>query len=250
MASIALMYHRVCEQPGPLNVCPSTFERQMEWLAGCGRPVLTLEEAAVEGFSTRSVVLTLDDGFVDNHTHALPILRRHGLAATLFLVSGAVGGMAEWHDEPDAPMLSWPQVREMAGEGIEIASHTQTHLDLRDAGAARVEEELVDSKADIEARIEREVSSFAYPYGYTGSDSSDALMRAGYSRAVLAATWGVNTPTTDPFMLHRVPIVESDGPARFAAKARGWYGFRCYTSKLAREARWYLSRIRSRRDGH
>ncbi len=43
-----------------------------------------------------AVVITFDDGFQDFYSAALPILMRHGATATLYVVTGSVGGTSTW----------------------------------------------------------------------------------------------------------------------------------------------------------
>src|SRR5262249_28071321 len=105
-----LMYHSV---PGseqrpwidPQNAIPEElFARQMRFLAA-ERHVLSLAElvdSIESGRSPRagSVVLTFDDGYLDNYTVAAPILASLGLPATFFLVTGYVDDTApQWVDE-------------------------------------------------------------------------------------------------------------------------------------------------------
>ena len=100
-----LIYHRVRPGPSPFAIDamePEWFERQMGHLARHYR-VLPLEElgrlARERKIPPRAVAVTFDDGYADNLEYALPILRRWGLPATLFVVTGCIGtGIVPWHD--------------------------------------------------------------------------------------------------------------------------------------------------------
>jgi peptidoglycan/xylan/chitin deacetylase (PgdA/CDA1 family) len=99
-----LIYHRVVTEPDPLapdEVCAREFDWQMgvldRWFT-----VLPLRDA-VAGLRAgtlpvRSACVTFDDGYADNVTVALPILRRRGLPATFFLAAGFIDGGRMWND--------------------------------------------------------------------------------------------------------------------------------------------------------
>ena len=122
---LILMYHRVTElasDPYELIVTPAHFEQQMEVLRRFYRPMPlqrlagTLRDEAPprrlaglealgdawrgERFPIGSVVLTFDDGYIDNLVHAKPILERFDVPATVYVASGYTGkGWEFWWDE-------------------------------------------------------------------------------------------------------------------------------------------------------
>jgi peptidoglycan/xylan/chitin deacetylase (PgdA/CDA1 family) len=81
--------------PSQMRVSPAHFEAQMAYLVRhCHIVGLTELGAAIRTGSClpfRTVALTFDDGFKDNLTYVLPVLRRYGLVATFFVVSGWIG---------------------------------------------------------------------------------------------------------------------------------------------------------------
>lgn len=103
---LVLIYHRVHPEPGPFMIDairPERFDRQMRHLAAAYRP-LPLDELIERSRSGTvpkgAVAVTFDDGYADNFEHAFPVLRRHGIPATIFLVTGCVGtGRIPWHDQ-------------------------------------------------------------------------------------------------------------------------------------------------------
>ena len=109
---LILMYHRVAEidsDPWGLCVSPRRFSEQMEVLREYGTPLgLSRYVQALDSGSPprRPIVVTFDDGYIDNLSHAIPLLERHEVPATIFLVSGAIGLRREfWWDELERVVL-------------------------------------------------------------------------------------------------------------------------------------------------
>lgn len=99
-----LMYHRVLHRPDPLQPGipdAARVDRQFRTLAEHFR-VLPLPEALAlqtEGrLPDRCLCLTFDDGYRDNFDVALPLLREHGLTATVFVASGYLDGGCMFND--------------------------------------------------------------------------------------------------------------------------------------------------------
>lgn len=99
-----LIYHRVLPHTDPLfpdEVDAARFEQQMAWLKQ-GFHVMPLAEAAQRlragTLPARAACVTFDDGYADNAEIALPILQRHGLAATFFVATGFLNGGRMWND--------------------------------------------------------------------------------------------------------------------------------------------------------
>ena len=105
-------------------------------------------------------------------------------------------------------MLSWDDVRTLAGRGVEIASHTVSHAILTGLPAAQVECELRLSKEHLESKIGRAVVGFAFPNGGRDdfNDEHVALLKQlGYAYAC-TTVWGVNYPGSDPFRIRRIGV--------------------------------------------
>jgi len=103
-----LMYHRVLPAGADsfshpaIVVSPETFATQMQFLKRHFR-LLTPSQFAAElgggGFGRRACLVTFDDGWQDNFRHALPILQRHGVPATIFVATAFVGSeRAFWQE--------------------------------------------------------------------------------------------------------------------------------------------------------
>lgn len=177
-------YHAVGEGPAPLFVSVPAFEAQLDTFAEIGYRTLTLGDLAArlrrgEPPPRNGLVLTFDDGYQSVARDAWPRLRARGLVATVFLVTGRVGGDNRWPTQgpgvPARPLLTWDEAARLAAEGVELGAHTRTHhpLPLLPLDAAR--EEALGSRADIESHTGATVRTFAAPYG-ASTPALDSLL--------------------------------------------------------------------------
>jgi peptidoglycan/xylan/chitin deacetylase (PgdA/CDA1 family) len=101
--------------------------------------------------------------------------------------------------------LSWGALEELAGIGMEIASHGHLHLAADINEPELVREDALRSRAELEAHLGQTVSSYAYPFGYCTRDAANAVSNAGFSQACalmeLPAVAG-----DDPLILPRIYV--------------------------------------------
>ncbi len=232
-----LMYHMiVAARPGArfngLRVAPGRFERQLRWLRDQGWTSFTVSELVAQAgaLPDKCFAITFDDGYADNLDRALPLLRKYGCKATLYLVVERFG--RDWSAERKAhhnqgelgrePKLSDEQVRKLLDSGcIELGSHSMTHANLERLDAGAVRRELVQSKRELERRFGRPVKSFAYPFGLYRPGQLALVQDAGYSSAVTTRE-GVDNPADWSCMeLPRVKISGKDNWLAFLLRMRG-----------------------------
>lgn len=226
-----LMYHSIGASTTPsyrrFAVDPAMFAQHLDFLAGAGYQTLTMSEladlrrkaAGPARLPARTVVLTFDDGFADFYTEALPALRRHGFTATLYVITGYVGGRSEWlaaDGEGDRPILSWSQLREIAASGIECAAHSDTHPQLDALPTGLLRRELSRPKRVLEDRLQHAVRTFAYPFGYYSRRVRHLVEEAGYRSACTVHDL-VATARDDLFAVPRLTV---DGATDVAGLAR------------------------------
>lgn len=190
-----LCYHAVDpDWVAPISVDPADFARHAAWLAR-NRDVVPLRDALerVDGsgrLPRGSVALTFDDGFASVYEHALGVLRRHRLPATVFLVAQTLapqGQAVDWVrcNLPAVPLrtLTRDQVLEMQDVGIDFQSHSWAHRDLPELDPDTCERDLRDSRELLEDLLGRPVPSLAYPRGLHDEKVRAAAARAGYRHA-------------------------------------------------------------------
>lgn len=185
-----LMYHSVsgcADDPYHITVSPYRLDRQLRWLRDRGLSgvgVATLLRARAAGRGDGLVGLTFDDGYADFVESALPLLRRHGCSATLFVLPGHLGGDNVWDElGPRKPLLTEDGVRTAAAGGMEIGSHGLLHTDLTTADDATLEAETRESRALVEQITGAAPEGFCYPYGSVDGRAVEAVRAAGYGYA-------------------------------------------------------------------
>lgn len=224
-----LMYHAVADEPSEatrgLSVSPRQFAEQMEILAALGRTPLTTAELASSWrgggrpLPDRPVLITFDDGYEGVHRHALPVLARHGFAATLFVSTGWLRGAYDTGGGLDA-MLDWDQVRALAAQGVEIGGHSHTHPQLDQLPDPELEFELWHCREIVAGELGAAPASFAYPYGHSDRRVRRAVRAAGFAQA-LAVGNGLAGRRQGPYALQRVTVRRSTGAAEFERLAEG-----------------------------
>jgi peptidoglycan/xylan/chitin deacetylase (PgdA/CDA1 family) len=218
------MYHSVSDDPPRatrrLSVHPEAFDQQMATLARHGFSTRTfgqLGEALAAGtpLPERTVVLTFDDGYADFHQHALPALDSRGFTATVFVTTGWLDDAGDQAaGEPLDRMLTWAQVRELVGAGVEIGAHSHSHPQLDQISLPALREELRHSKTLLESGTGQPVHSLAYPFGYSSRRVRAEVAATGYRYAAAVANT-VGGAGADRLALPRLTIRRSTGVGTF-----------------------------------
>jgi peptidoglycan/xylan/chitin deacetylase (PgdA/CDA1 family) len=162
------------------TVTPQAFEEQMAYLAAHNFHSISVADllACLEQgrpLPENPVIITFDDAWEDIYAVGYPILRKHGLSATLFVP-------ANWIENVDGT-LSWAQIEEMDRAGMEIGSHTMTHPYLIKSTPEMLTWELENSKARLEKHTSKPVIALAYPFGLYDDNVIQQTKAAGYRAA-------------------------------------------------------------------
>jgi peptidoglycan/xylan/chitin deacetylase (PgdA/CDA1 family) len=216
-----LIYHRVGGGTSDeRDVSLSDFVRQLDVLEGAD--VVTLDDAlrrAASGDDRPCTVLTFDDGFVDVHDAAWPLLTERRMPFLVYLSTAYVGGTMHWDGSTataGGPGLSWSQLEEMVASGwCTVGNHTHSHC-----RPERLTPAELDSCSDVvERRTGRRPRHFAWTWGIP----VPSLRRAVEERFASAATGRVGRvlPGSDPHALNRVPVRRTDPLPYFRAVVQG-----------------------------
>jgi peptidoglycan/xylan/chitin deacetylase (PgdA/CDA1 family) len=226
-----LCYHAVDpDWRSPLAMPPDLFARQCAWISRHRRAVGLAQ--LVDGMNGGArlphgvTALTFDDGFATVYTQAWPVLREHGLAATVFLVASTLGSApqaVDWVDDPPPQPpepLTRSQVLEMRAAGVTFGSHSLAHHDLTTLGDDECERDLRTSRELLEDLLTGPVRWLAYPRGRHNERVRRAASRAGFTHAFTLPT---GPEPLGPHALPRVGIWPKDGIGALRAKTSDWY---------------------------
>ena len=187
---VVLTYHRVAvlrDDPEQLAVSPDRFRRQLEFLRS-NYPILRFDEPWGKP-ERMSFVITFDDGYADNLTAALPILREFDCPAAFFICT-----------------LRPDELRELAADPLAaIGSHTVSHPRLSGLSPEEQRREIAGGHRMLEELIGRRLTVFSYPFGNYrdfNADSVAVCRECGFFRA--AANYpGQYHPGSDPLAVPR-----------------------------------------------
>jgi peptidoglycan/xylan/chitin deacetylase (PgdA/CDA1 family) len=252
------MYHHVNRHEGDrVTLSPRDFEAHLRVLKKRGFRTLFLDELGrilgkEEKPGQPSVVLTFDDGHLDNWVFAFPLLRKYGMKATIFVITSWMGeGEKRSLWDPDGPegdlppilrhkevkrraadgditiALNWEEALAMEASGlVDIQSHTHFHrhyflprgrgvqLDLSKRDF--LQEDLVRSKELIEKRLRKKCRFLSWPWGEYDEEARALALNLGFEGQVTTEK-GVNYPGSDVMAIKRV-VTKTGGGGWFSRR--------------------------------
>ena len=167
-----------------------------------------------------SLSITFDDGYTDALTVIAPLLCARKIPFHVFVSSARMNGT-------DRKYLSPSQVVELSNmPGVTIGAHGATHRSLTSLSSSELAAELQASKVDLEAVLQKPVTTMSYPYGHVDESVRKAAHNAGF---IFAATskWGFNEVASDPLLQRRIDMWSGDSKRTVENKILGnwnWFG--------------------------
>ncbi|MDO8457140.1 MAG: polysaccharide deacetylase family protein [Burkholderiaceae bacterium] len=215
-----LVYHQIDAAPAKgapfrsLYVSPAAFARQMAFLKLLGYTGLSMTDMQpyLSGEKKGKVVgITFDDGYLNNLTHALPVLQKNGFTSTCYMVDGLLGQTNSWdmgQGIAQTPLMTAAQLVQWQAGGQEVGAHTQQHVDLLAVSELAAWAQIAKSKPALEAVLQQPVNHFCYPFGKFDTRHETMAKQAGYTTATTTVRGRVHADT-DMMTLPRVPVLRS-----------------------------------------
>ena len=238
-----LMYHHVRPDAGMIACTPEHFESQLQWLQQHGYHSISLDQFAQhlagKDLGPKAVLITFDDGYLNNWVYAYPLLKKYGFKACIFLVSswlhhGAIRpNSTSTQPLPACPdhyqcealiaagrsdevILRWSEVLAMQDSGlIEFHSHTHTHTrwdqQIGTDKNSRMQWELAQSKHCLLTELGQSSEHLCWPQGYFDEDYIQIAQQAGFNYLYTTQAFGRNTAQTSPLHIHRFAVRNRPG---------------------------------------
>lgn len=245
-SSIILLYHSIGERCNndylKLRISPESFEAQMAYLYKKKYEVVPLGELINNLDSTSPlsppynggedggtvVSITFDDGYLDNLNLAIPILKKYGFSAALFVATDYLNGKGDKNDYWEKwGYLTPEKLKKLTSMGIEIGSHSCSHKVLISLDNTGMRNEILFSRKILEDITQKKINLFSYPHGIFNEKIKDILIKEGYVAACTSIT-GFNNSKSDLYELRRIEIRTDDSLEDFKDKLKGYYNWLGY----------------------
>lgn len=204
-----LFYHHVeplaqaqVEGHAQLTVDSGIFDSQMAYLIGNGYHTISADQLILallsrQSVPSKSIVVTLDDGYTDWYSYVLPVVKKYNITVSLMIPSGLIAN-------PD--YLTWAQLKEMSQSPlVKVYNHTWSHADIGHADRTKVEFELATSQNLFQTQLGFKPTIFTYPYGSYSSLAIDMLREHGFTGAFTTLP-GTSQCASSIMVLHRSRI--------------------------------------------
>lgn len=205
-----LMYHAVsddCWGIEELFVSPSEMEKQLAFLKDNGYTTISFEDLPRLNEIEKPIMLTFDDGYLDNYTELYPLLQKYGAKATIFIITDAI--YSEKYLKAD-------NIKELSDSGlVSIQSHTATHAKLGELDESQLISEMEMSRLAVARLTGKEPFVLCYPHG-SNSELSREVASRYYSYGIIM-NGGKYTTGSDPFSVPRTYVARYTDIDSFAA---------------------------------
>ncbi|MFN3454011.1 MAG: polysaccharide deacetylase family protein [Pseudobdellovibrio sp.] len=232
-----LMYHKIPDSelnsPHKIFVTKDKFSQHLDFFKQRGLKTLTFGdlkkyksgELSFKNFPKKPLILTFDDGYMDNLKNADPLLKKYDFKAQIFLLANSSISHNQW-DEVDKnkgdQIISGEDRKMWLQSSFEIGSHGFSHRKITEMSDSEAFHELHESKRSLEKEFNREIGVYAYTYGDTSAKAAKLAEEAGYDFAVNTDTGGMNL-FDDPYQIFRVNIFPDETKISLWKKTSPWY---------------------------
>ena len=232
-----LMYHKIpsneIQSQHKIFVTTENFKKHLSFFKKRGFKTVTFSELALyrkgqlsfKSFPKKPLILTFDDGYVDNLENASPLLKQFGFRAQIFLLANSQIKSNQWDSsltEPLHEIVSGTERLKWKQSAFEVGSHGFSHQKITDMSSTEIIEELEKSKQQLEKEFNTEINVYAFTYGITSDEAKQIAQNVGYDYAVNTDS-GARLLEEDPYSIFRVNIFPNESFWSLYKKTSTWY---------------------------
>ena len=219
-----LMYHYLSNPPDDadryrrdLSVPPELFEQHLAYLKEQGYQTISFEDltnALALGRplppDAKPIIITFDDGYLDNYQNALPLLHKYGFTGVFFVVTELAERASAGMIAPDGlryadAYMTWDQLRVMTAAGMDVECHARVHEDLTENDDERLIWQVLGCREMIESNLGRRPRYVAFPSGIYDERVAATFASDGYWGGITTQQ-GVEQDSSRPFELKRLRV--------------------------------------------
>ncbi|TGK20420.1 polysaccharide deacetylase family protein [Leptospira stimsonii] len=215
-----LCYHHLAPEGGPMggyNLHPKLLEEQFKFLKAAGYKPIRLDQfyEYISGkkpadFPEKPILLTFDDGSKTHLEQLVPLLKKYGFVASIFIYPTIISSGKKYY-------MTWDQLKTALDSGVlDLGSHTLYHPKLPTMSRTLIRKQLLESKQILEAKTGRKVVDLAYPFGLFDPRVIEEAKAIGY-RMAFTVNPGKNVPGTPVYNVHRSLVPWGQSQSAFNA---------------------------------
>ena len=215
---IVFMYHGIIKEDAEIpphreagaqfyDVPLKRFYEQMEFLNRHNYHIVTYPLKQQVSSIQPEIVLTFDDGEMNNYHEAWPVLKFCKFSAYFFITVNRIGRLG---------YMGWKELRELSQVGMIIGSHGLNHEILTQLSREQLKKELVDSRTTLEQGLKKEVRAFSVPRGFYNEEILQMAKDSGYSEVFVS-----DEKPRSPLCIGRVAVQDYWSLKRFQMALHG-----------------------------
>jgi peptidoglycan/xylan/chitin deacetylase (PgdA/CDA1 family) len=172
-----LMYHNVSvDKEDSLTVKAGTLRKHFDYLKKQGYQAVSVRDIIAfcekkTALPKKPVLISFDDGYINNFDLAYPLLKEYGLKAIFFIPTAVVGKTNDWDGGSEKIMTS-DQLKCLDTDIVELGLHSVNHQNYRKFSAKEIEKDVEESRCYFNTMDIPVVPAFAYPYGGRPKDKT------------------------------------------------------------------------------
>jgi peptidoglycan/xylan/chitin deacetylase (PgdA/CDA1 family) len=216
-----LMYHKVVTNNSDfLSVTTAQFEAQLAYLKSKNYQFITAQNLLDfyidnKPLPTKPLLITFDDGYLNNLELAYPILKKHSANATIFIPTSFVGKTNAWDNGSDR-IMSIEELKSLGPSVFELALHSHKHQNYAGLSVAEIAEDVAQNVAFFKENKLNYTPVFAYPYGGRPENETKNRMTTVFKMMGVKAAFRIGNRVNsfkinDLYELNRIDVRGTDG---------------------------------------